>query len=123
MSLTNDYKPAQDLDTQQPVRLYRRAMTVLNDIDLKDPQFHADPYPTYALLRSHAPVVRNEGMGYWLVSRYDDVAAALRHPEQFTSGLHPVRDAAERKPDQMIRSFRRLPSRFAASAGRMEAAR
>ncbi|MGW4380728.1 cytochrome P450 [Kitasatospora sp. NPDC004531] len=50
-------------------------------IDVFDPwsaEFVADPYPAYATLREHAPVVRFEPTGQWLVSRYADVNALLR---------------------------------------------
>jgi len=42
-----------------------------------DPAFIADPYPFYHRLRSTAPVFRTP-MGFWLVSRYEDVALVLR---------------------------------------------
>ncbi|RJL27220.1 cytochrome P450 [Bailinhaonella thermotolerans] len=38
-----------------------------------------DPYPVYARLREGSPVWRG-GPGQWLVTRYDEVAAALRDP-------------------------------------------
>ena len=50
-------------------------------VDLFDPTFKANPYPTYAGLRSDAPVYRAElpdGRGVWLVTRYDDVVAVLK---------------------------------------------
>ena len=43
-----------------------------------DPTFLADPYPVYARLRDEAPVVFIPPR--WVVSRYDDVQAVLRHP-------------------------------------------
>jgi cytochrome P450 len=50
-------------------------------VDLFDPAFTADPYPTYARLRSSAPVYRAalpDGRGVWLITRYDDVLAVLK---------------------------------------------
>ena len=50
-------------------------------VDLFDPTFKANPYPTYAELRSEAPAYRAElpdGRGVWLVTRYDDVVAVLK---------------------------------------------
>jgi cytochrome P450 len=50
-------------------------------VDLFDPTFKTNPYPTYAELRSEAPVYRAElpdGRGVWLVTRYDDVVAVLK---------------------------------------------
>jgi cytochrome P450 len=50
-----------------------------------DPQFLADPYPTYARLREHAPVCRAPAFGFFVVSRYRDVLDVLRRPELFSS--------------------------------------
>ncbi|HTJ65147.1 MAG TPA: cytochrome P450 [Alphaproteobacteria bacterium] len=51
-------------------------------IDLQAAAFRADPYPTYAQLRREAPVCRTKIPGFggeaWLVTRYDDVVAALK---------------------------------------------
>jgi cytochrome P450 len=44
-----------------------------------------DPYPAYAELRRHAPVSQVEKTGAFAVSRYEDVAFVLRHPELFSS--------------------------------------
>jgi cytochrome P450 len=45
----------------------------------------SDPFPAYAELRRRAPVYRVERTGAYAVSRYDDVAFVLRHPELFSS--------------------------------------
>lgn len=42
-----------------------------------DPAFIADPYPFYRRLRESAPVVKTP-QGFWLITRYEDVAFALR---------------------------------------------
>jgi cytochrome P450 len=39
-------------------------------------EFHEDPYPIYRHLRDHAPLYRNERMGFWALSRFRDVLAA-----------------------------------------------
>jgi cytochrome P450 len=49
-----------------------------NDLDLTSPQFLADPYAAYEVLRRERPVCFDERLGYWLVSRYADVFALLR---------------------------------------------
>ncbi|MGH3168578.1 MAG: hypothetical protein ACRDN0_22185 [Trebonia sp.] len=41
------------------------------------PGFAEDPYPQYAALREHAPVYRHP-IGFWLLTRYDDVSRLLR---------------------------------------------
>jgi cytochrome P450 len=42
-----------------------------------DPDFIADPYPTYRRLRAEEPVHHNP-LGFWVLTRYDDVMATLR---------------------------------------------
>src|SRR2546422_3675202 len=44
-----------------------------------DPEFIADPYPTYRRLRAEDPV-HHSPLGFWVLTRYDDVVAALRDP-------------------------------------------
>src|SRR5712692_5267551 len=44
-----------------------------------DPEFVADPYPTYHRLRAEDPV-HHHPLGFWVLTRYEDVAAALRDP-------------------------------------------
>ena len=46
---------------------------------------HADPYPSYAELRKHAPVFHLEGTGFYLVSRLDEVNAILKNTELYSS--------------------------------------
>lgn len=45
--------------------------------DPLDPAFIADPYPFYRRLREAAPVFKAE-QGFWLLTRYEDVAFSLR---------------------------------------------
>ena len=44
-----------------------------------DPEFIADPYPTYHRLRAEDPV-HHSPLGFWVLTRYQDVVAALRDP-------------------------------------------
>ena len=44
-----------------------------------DPEFVADPYPTYHRLRTEDPV-HHSPLGFWVLTRYDDVVTALRDP-------------------------------------------
>ena len=44
-----------------------------------DPEFIADPYPTYHALRAADPVHQSP-LGFWVLTRYEDVAATLRDP-------------------------------------------
>ena len=50
---------------------------------LSDPADPADPHPALAAMRESAPVHRVElhtGLPVWMVTRYDDVLAALSDP-------------------------------------------
>jgi cytochrome P450 len=48
-------------------------------------KLHADPYPTYARLLDEAPVCHNARFGFWAISRYDDVLAALKDWRTYSS--------------------------------------
>lgn len=82
----------------------------LSSVDLTAPEFKADPFPFYARLRADAPVlpvtVPRTGRA-WLVTRYDDVAAALKDDRL----LKNQRDALT--PEQ-LRKARTVPRMFAA---------
>lgn len=58
-------------------------MPPLADPNIASPVHKADPFPFYARLREEAPVFRvtlPDKQSAWLISRYDDVAAALVDP-------------------------------------------
>jgi cytochrome P450 len=44
-----------------------------------DPEFVADPYPMYHRLRAEDPV-HHSPLGFWVLTRYEDVVAVLRDP-------------------------------------------
>lgn len=48
-------------------------------------EFKADPYPVYADLRRDQPVALTEPLGFYAVSRYDDVSFVLKNPLLFSS--------------------------------------
>lgn len=58
----------------------------------------ADPWPMYAALREHDPVHHAARGDYWVLTRYDDVHAAVRDHETFSStgGLTTAHDELER---------------------------
>jgi len=53
-----------------------------------------DPFPAYAALREEEPVMFDERIGYWIVSRYDDIKAVFDDWETFSSenAQAPVRE-------------------------------
>jgi cytochrome P450 len=57
-------------------------MTVQIDKPLLDPydyDFHEDPYPYYRRLRDEAPLYRNDDLGFWALSRHQDVHQGFRN--------------------------------------------
>jgi len=53
-----------------------------------------DPFPAYAALRAEEPVMYDERIGYWVVTRYDDVKAVFEDWHTFSSenAQAPVRE-------------------------------
>ena len=49
-------------------------------------EIHDDPYPVYRRLRDEAPAYYDEEHGFWALSRYDDVRAALLDHSTYCSG-------------------------------------
>jgi cytochrome P450 len=60
----------------------------LDGFDPFAPTVIADPVPWYALMRKEQPVFRVPGRGFYLVTRYEDVMAAVRDPEVFSNRFH-----------------------------------
>jgi cholest-4-en-3-one 26-monooxygenase len=61
-----------------------------SDVEIFDPDVWVDAVPreTFALLRREAPVfwhAEPDGPGFWVLSRYEDVRHASKHPEIFSS--------------------------------------
>ena len=61
-------------------------MRVINE-DLLGPEAIADPYTYYGRLREEDPIHWNPLYETWVLTRYDDVVWALRHPEVFSSEI------------------------------------
>jgi cytochrome P450 len=64
--------------------LYDRSRVSLH-YDPYSPLLHEDPYPTYVELRASCPVYHNAELDFWALFLYDDVQAASRDWETFTS--------------------------------------
>jgi pimeloyl-[acyl-carrier protein] synthase len=58
--------------------------------DLRTPEATVDPYPIYARMLSEAPVHWSQGMGGWVVARYDDVTGFLRDPRLSANRFAPL---------------------------------
>jgi hypothetical protein len=59
---------------------------------------HEDPYPVYADLRAHAPVYRNERLGFAALSRHADVLAAFSDVARYSNALGVSLDPAATHP-------------------------
>lgn len=61
-------------------------------VDPHTDSFHQNPYPTYAMLRSEAPVYEIPGQpGLWFVTTWALVREALLDPARFSNVLPPAR--------------------------------
>ncbi len=66
------------------------AQTTRDDIDLLDGRWYAErPFETWAWMRRHAPVYRDEANDVWGVFLYDDVLAIEKDPARFSSKRAP----------------------------------
>jgi cytochrome P450 len=62
-------------------------------------QFKADPYPTYAWLREHAPAhshTNRRGVTTWYITRYDDCLGILRDHQRFVKDYRNTLTTTER---------------------------
>lgn len=77
-----------------------------NLVDITEPEWKADPFPFYAQLRQHKPVlrVRMGRMEGWLITRYDDVVSVLRDP-RFVKDVRRIAAAAELSRRPWVPSF------------------
>jgi hypothetical protein len=77
-----------------------------------------DPFPAYAALRAEEPVMYDERIGYWVVTRYDDVKAVFDDWETFSSenAQAPVRqrgpEAAQIMDDGGFTAYSGLSARI-----------
>ncbi|MGP6173949.1 cytochrome P450 [Corynebacterium sp. A21] len=63
-----------------------------------------DPFPAYAELRKEEPVMFDERIGYWVVTRYDDIKAVFNDWETFSSenAQAPVRPRGPQATEIML---------------------
>src|SRR4051794_28849568 len=66
--------------------------------DPYDVEIDADPYPTYRRLRDDAPIYRNERIGFWGLSRFDDVEQALKDWKRFSSAKGDILEVVKADP-------------------------
>lgn len=67
--------------------MMRRNREIMHEqaINIFDPAVREDPFPTYHRMREGAPVCRVEPGGLYALTRYDDIVAAFRDTETYSS--------------------------------------
>ena len=71
----------------------------LGGVDPFSEDFFNDPFNTYRRLRDHAPVYYSEKYGFWALSRYEDVAPALKDFQTYSSARGITLDMYLAEPD------------------------
>ncbi len=61
-----------------------------------------NPYPVYRRLRDEAPVYHSEQLGFWALSRYEDVVAAHLNSDDFSSAHGVTIEGAEKDAPFLI---------------------
>lgn len=67
-------------------------------LDPYDYDFHEDPYPYYRRLRNEAPLYRNEKLGFWALSRHQDVLQGFRNSTTLSNKFGVSLDPVSRGP-------------------------
>jgi cytochrome P450 len=57
----------------------------MSRLNLFAPEVRENPYPFYAALRRESPVCQVDPGGMWVVTRHDDIVAALKNTQVFSS--------------------------------------
>lgn len=77
-------------------------MASLKDFNPIAPETIENPYPFYRAMREQAPVYEIPGVGFFIVSRYDDILHVLANPQIFSS--HQVR-GLQSKPSAEVKKI------------------
>ncbi len=72
------------------------------EYDPFSPALAEDPYPTYRWLRDNAPVYRNVERGFYALTRYQDVQAALLDAETFLTSHGTTLEGLEQGFDTLL---------------------
>lgn len=77
----------------------------LDDVDLLDPALQNCPYHAYSILRDEAPVWRDPRTGFYVITRFEDLRAALLDTKRFSSDMRSTgtsRDALDQARSKRI---------------------
>lgn len=67
-------------------------------LDPYDYDFHEDPYPYYKRLRDEAPLYHNSELGFWALSRHQDVREGFRNSTTLSNKFGVSLDPVSRGP-------------------------
>lgn len=70
-----------------------------DQINLLSPDVLADPYPAYKIMRENHPVYWDDHLKGWVVTRYDDVHAALTDSARYSSDRRVEKQISSRVPE------------------------
>ena len=78
--------------------------------NLLQPEVRVNPYPFYAQLRSQAPVYWDEEMGFWVLTRYADIASVytddrFSRAQGLMSNFRRLEESERRIAEPVYRSF------------------
>ena len=82
------------------------------DHQLLSPDFYANPYPVYEQLRTQDPVHWCEPWNCWVISRYDDIAAALRQDGRQFSVVGQFGSQLDALPESVRPRFQTIRQHF-----------
>ena len=68
------------------------------DYNPLSPEVQENPFPYYAFLRQHHPVIWLEPLQAWAISRYRDVDYAVKNPQIFSSAKWIAQSAGDLNP-------------------------
>jgi cytochrome P450 len=81
--------------------------SVATEFDPFSDEYFDDPYDLYRRMRDEAPVSFNERYGFWALFRYEDVCAAHKEWQTFSSS-HGVDLSTLRTPPELIRQLQSM---------------
>ncbi len=79
---------------------------------LVSPEFVANPYPVLHRLREEAPVYWSDGIGGWLLTKYDDILVSFKETAYF-SNEHRLGKAVEYLPPEKRAKFKPFEDHYA----------
>src|SRR5438128_1338456 len=76
--------------------------------DLRDPDLYLHPHPLLHEMRDRSPVHYLPDLGSWMLTRYDDVGAALRDPRFHAVEEHKKVDVLPEATRRELAPLRRI---------------